>query len=160
MISLCSSKKKPLRPHPPSTYYRFVMKPYAKMWVWKHSFLPLVFRFSVKHFIETFGSLRLWAETFLRKKKKKKGSRCSLLLSFEGHSLHWTRSVEITEESKLIFKRNYSSCFQMTYQQIFNKKWQIVTIAHQLGFTAVVAILKKYSGSMKRDCTDSIFYIL
>lgn len=37
------------------------MKPYAKMWVWKHSFVSLVFRYSVKHFIE--------AETFLRKKK-------------------------------------------------------------------------------------------
>lgn len=158
MISLCSSKKKPLRPHPPSTYYRFVMKPYAKMWVWKHSFVSLVFRFSVKHFIETFSSLRLGQKHFWGKKKR--GSRCSLLLSFEGHSLHWTRSVEITEESKLIFKRNYSSCFQMTYQQIFKKKLQIVTIAHQLGFTTVVAILKKYSGSMKRDCTDSIFYIL
>lgn len=46
------------------------MKPYAKMWVWKHSFVSLVFRFSVKHFIETFSSLRLGQKHFWGKKKK------------------------------------------------------------------------------------------
>lgn len=132
MISLCSSNK-PLRPHPPSTYYRFVMKPYAKMWVWKHSF---PFRLA---FCMTFSSRRL-GQTDIK-------NCCSRVI----HCTGLNRS-----KSQNLFLR----MFIMFSNDVPTNLWEIVTIAHQLFFPAVVAIHKKYSGGIKRDCTDSIFYIL
>lgn len=81
------------------------------------------------------------------------------VLLLEGHSLHWTKLVEIIEESNLIFGGNIHLVFKgNTNKSLKKKKWEIVSIAHQLFFTAVAAIevLWKY----ERDCTDSIFYIL
>lgn len=79
------------------------------------------------------------------------------VLSLEGHSLHWTKLVKIIEESNLIFGGNIHLVFKGNTNKSLKKR-EIVSIAHQLFFTAVAAIevLWKY----ERDCTDSIFYIL
>lgn len=78
---------------------------------------------------------------------------------FEGHSLHWTKSVTSIKSQNLFLKIFIMFSNDIPTNLLKKKKREIVTIAHQLLFTAVVAILK-YSGGMKRDCTDSIFYIL
>lgn len=82
MISLCSSKK-PLRPHPPSTNYRFVMKSYAKMWVWKHSF-----QFPAKHFIPHFAPGGLGQEGICKR------SKCCRLRVIHCTGLNWSKSLK------------------------------------------------------------------
>lgn len=65
----------------------------------------IVFQFSIFN-IKLCGNL---GRTVLKR------SNCPSL--FEGHSLHWTKVVHL--RVKAYFWKRKSSCFQMTYQQIF-----------------------------------------